>query len=82
MTTDARQTRAWRKLRLQILERDRWTCQIRGPRCLEKATQVHHTLGVKVSGVLCDPGLLLSACKPCNAAIGEPSGDPDPLVYD
>lgn len=30
----------WKKLRAQVLERDRWTCQRRG--CEERATTVHH----------------------------------------
>ncbi len=64
-------TRAWRKLRLEILARDNWKCRIRIPeKCTGEATQVHHTLGRKVTGD--DPAHLESACAPCNRAVGEP----------
>jgi 5-methylcytosine-specific restriction endonuclease McrA len=69
-------TRAWRKTRLRILARDGWLCQIKGPTCTTRATQVHHVLG---KGVSERDEHLLSACQPCNNAIGSPVGrDPEP----
>ena len=36
----------WPKVRLEILERDGWLCQIRGPHCTGKATTAQVTQAV------------------------------------
>lgn len=69
-------TGRWRKLRALVLERDNHRCRLQLPGCLGTANQVHHTLGIAVSGKECSPDLLVSACRPCNNAIGEPKSDP------
>lgn len=64
-------TRAWRKVRAMVLQRDNYTCRIRLPRvCTGVADCVHHTLGRAVTGD--DPAYLVAACTPCNLAIGQP----------
>lgn len=60
-------TAAWRKLRKQVLERDRYRCQLREPGCTGKATVVDHIINVGAGGAPLDPKNLQSACAPCNA---------------
>jgi hypothetical protein len=70
-------TRAWRRLREQILARDHHTCQVRLPDvCTHRATCVHHTLGRAYTGD--DPAFLVASCAPCNLRLGDPSDAPDP----
>lgn len=78
-------TRAWRKTRLLVLERDGYLCQLRLPgewtvvvdgetqtrRCTELATQVHHLDG-KAAGD--DPDRCVAACRNCNLKVGDPTG--------
>lgn len=71
-------TRAWRKLRAQVLARDGYRCRLNLDGCLGAAElQVHHTLGRSVSGD--DPAYLITACGPCNRAAGDPTASPDPV---
>jgi hypothetical protein len=56
----------WRKIRLQILERDQWQCQIRSKRCTELATQVDHIVPVTKGGAKYDPRNLRASCHKCN----------------
>lgn len=70
-------TRAWRKLRLTILQRDGYRCRIQIPgKCVRTATHVHHTQGRQATGD--DPRYLVAACKPCNLHLGNPNKQPDP----
>lgn len=82
-------TRAWRKVRLFVLERDGYRCQVRTERCTAhdrtlpvedrgRADCAHHTLGRKITGD--DPRYIVAACTPCNLTIGEPAGDPRPKM--
>lgn len=59
-------TRAWRVVRQQAFERDGYRCQIRGPKCKGKATEVDHIIPVNDGGALYDLSNLRSACKTCN----------------
>jgi 5-methylcytosine-specific restriction endonuclease McrA len=71
-------TRAWRKTRAYVLDRDKWRCQVRGPGCTVYADQVHHLYG-KAQGD--DPAGLVASCQACNLAVGDPNQgtrDPDP----
>lgn len=69
-------TRAWRRTRALVLERDGWECQLRLPGCTYVATHVHHTLGRERTGD--DPQFLVGACEHCNLATGDPTKVPDP----
>jgi 5-methylcytosine-specific restriction enzyme A len=60
------QSKAWRRLRLLILDRDRHACQIRGPKCTGAATQVDHVIDRADGGAVFDPRNLRAACSACN----------------
>lgn len=57
---------AWRKVRLAVLERDQHICQVRGPRCIGRATEVDHIIPWRQNGAWLDPANLRSSCQPCN----------------
>jgi 5-methylcytosine-specific restriction endonuclease McrA len=77
---------AWRKVRLEVLERDRWQCQLchepipQGlPRAHPRAAQVHHVGSRAVTGD--DPAGLVASHRECNLKAGDPTaGDPAPSV--
>ncbi|MBA9002022.1 HNH endonuclease [Thermomonospora cellulosilytica] len=54
----------WKRRRLAVLERDGHTCQIAGPRCTGRATEVDHT------GAADDHRLeaLRAVCSACHAS--------------
>ena len=69
-------TRAWRKTRQAVLDRDQHRCQLQLDGCTTRATCVHHLRG-KVMGD--DPAWLVASCQACNLRIGDPnSGTTDP----
>jgi 5-methylcytosine-specific restriction protein A len=61
---------AWQRRRLEVLERDDWTCRIGGPRCRVSATTVDHIIPLSEGGARLDPANLRAACSPCNYALG------------
>jgi 5-methylcytosine-specific restriction endonuclease McrA len=61
---------AWRRLRLLILDRDRWLCQIKGRRCLRYATAVDHVIARADGGDCWSPANLRAACRACNSSGG------------
>jgi len=61
---------AWKNLRRFILDRDRWLCQIRGPKCTGGATCVDHIVSRVDGGDFYNPQNLRAACRACNAAGG------------
>jgi 5-methylcytosine-specific restriction enzyme A len=66
-TNDARLTSpAWRRLRLAILDRDGWRCQINGPGCTQRATTVDHVIEREAGGDMWSPANLRAACAHCN----------------
>lgn len=73
-------TRAHRRARAIVLERDGYVCQVRDPRvCTHRATDAHHTLGRGQTGD--DPEYMIAACHQCNMAIGDPiKRNPEPKV--
>ena len=59
----------WKRIRLQVLQRDDYQCQIRGAGCTRHATEVDHILPAALdpSGAgWFDPENLRSTCRPCN----------------
>jgi hypothetical protein len=56
--------RDWKRRRLRVLERDRYRCRIRGPKCVGRATDVDH-IGRDDDHRLVN---LRSACGPCHDA--------------
>ena len=62
-------TTGYRRLRLAVLDRDLWLCQIKGPTCTRYATEVDHVLA-RVDGGQNDPANLRASCKACNCRRG------------
>lgn len=60
----------WKKLRLAVLNRDGYECQIRGPRCRGAARSVDHIIPVSQGGPFWDETNLRSACSACNSSGG------------
>jgi 5-methylcytosine-specific restriction protein A len=61
-------TAAWKKLRLQVLDRDGYRCQLRYPDvCTGHATQVDHVHNTAAGGAELDADNCAAACSPCNA---------------
>jgi 5-methylcytosine-specific restriction protein A len=58
----------WKKVRLQVLERDGNRCQIRGQGCTDTATEVDHILPVSMGGAWYDEDNLRASCSRCNNA--------------
>jgi 5-methylcytosine-specific restriction endonuclease McrA len=70
-------TRAWRKVRAYVLDRDGRRCQLGLPGCTTIATRAHHTRDRALVGD--NPAHLVAACAWCNQSTGEPGRhDPDP----
>lgn len=69
-------TRAWRRTRALVLQRDRNLCQLRLAGCTGIATCAHHTRGRAATGD--DHRFLVAACDSCNLKIGDPTKHADP----
>ncbi len=63
-------TRAWRKIRAVVLERDRWECQLEYPGCQGRATHVDHVLPIRFGGTN-SLANLRAACRSCNLRRGD-----------
>lgn len=61
------QTRAYRALRLWVLDRDRHLCRVGGPTCTRVATEVDHVIARADGGAVFDPDNMRAACSACNA---------------
>lgn len=64
-------SRNWRKIRMEVLERDHFECQLCYPGCIWTATEVHHTAGIAASGLARsqaedDAGACIAVCQPCH----------------
>ena len=57
---------AWPRIRLAILKRDSYLCQIHGPRCTVTATHVDHIIPVTKGGSWWDTSNLRASCQMCN----------------
>jgi 5-methylcytosine-specific restriction endonuclease McrA len=60
-------TAAWKQLRLRVLKRDHYQCQVREPGCTGRATQVDHIINTAADGAELDPDNCAAICPPCNA---------------
>lgn len=67
--------RQWRNLRLRILMRDGYRCQINGLGCTTVADQVDHIKRLSEGGAKYDPNNLRAACNHCNASDGARHGN-------
>jgi len=55
---------AWSRVRLVVLDRDGWTCQV----CGDLADQVDHVIPLAAGGARLDPSNLRACCRSCNVA--------------
>jgi 5-methylcytosine-specific restriction endonuclease McrA len=72
--------RVWARIRLTVLVRDQYQCQIRAQGCTHRATQVDHIISL-MDGGTDDLSNLQAACAPCNKRKGAGSflnGDRSP----
>lgn len=60
-------TAAWKRLRVKVLKRDNYRCQLREPGCTGDATQVDHITNTAAGGAELDPDNCQSSCPTCNA---------------
>jgi 5-methylcytosine-specific restriction endonuclease McrA len=58
----------WKRLRLAVLDRDLWLCQVRGPRCSKFATCVDHAISRADGGPMWDERNLRASCRTCNSS--------------
>jgi 5-methylcytosine-specific restriction endonuclease McrA len=58
----------WKAVRLAVLERDGYRCQIRGPKCTGMASHVDHVIDWRDGGAPFDPSNLRAACASDNIA--------------
>ena len=56
----------WQRLRVEILQRDNYLCQIHSKYCTFTATEVDHILPVSKGGAWFDPLNLRASCASCN----------------
>jgi 5-methylcytosine-specific restriction enzyme A len=56
----------WKAIRLAVLARDGYRCQIRGPRCTGFAQHVDHIVPWRAGGAWFDMRNLRAACPTCN----------------
>jgi 5-methylcytosine-specific restriction endonuclease McrA len=63
-------TRAWRKIRLTVLARDHYTCQLGYPGCTVIATHADHILPLRFGGTN-HLANLRAACRSCNLRRGD-----------
>jgi 5-methylcytosine-specific restriction endonuclease McrA len=56
----------WRRIRLEVLQRDNNQCQIKGEGCTSVAQQVDHILPVSMGGDWFDKENLRASCARCN----------------
>jgi len=72
-------SKAWRKIRLQVLARDLWACHW----CGGEATVCDHLIRPEDGGMALDPLNLVAACRSCNILrhhgnLGYRTGQPSP----
>lgn len=63
-------TRAWRRVRALVLERDHWVCQLRLVCQGDRATEVDHVVPLGEGGDLLDPANGRASCARCNRVRG------------
>lgn len=72
-------SRAWRRTRALVLQRDGYRCQLKLDGCTGRGEHVHHTMPREIVGD--DVAHLVAACPSCNYKIGDPTRhDPPPTV--
>lgn len=62
--------RGWAEVRLTVLNRDGWLCQVKLPGCRGRATTAHHLDDVALYGPSLDVDRLAASCTHCNCSLG------------
>jgi 5-methylcytosine-specific restriction endonuclease McrA len=70
---------AWKRVRLVILERDRFVCRLELPGCTGRATEVDHVVPRKFGGTEALSNLR-AACRSCNRRRGDGTSAPRAIV--
>lgn len=71
-------TARWRRLRLHILDRDRWTCR----QCGRYGSEVHHVRALADGGAPWNTSNLATACRTCHIEHHRPDrDDPDAVAW-
>ena len=65
---------SWPRIRLAVLKRDGWICQIQGKRCTRRATHCDHIVPWLAGGSWLDMSNLRAACRTCNLGRAGESG--------
>ena len=63
---DPRGTRHYKRVRLEVLARDQWTCAY----CMQPATTVDHVIPIKAGGDPVAHDNLVACCTRCNSSKG------------
>ena len=63
---DPRGTRHYKRVRLEVLARDQWTCHY----CMQPATTVDHVIPIKAGGDPVAHDNLVACCTRCNSSKG------------
>ena len=66
---DPRLSRGYKRVRLQVLARDQWTCFY----CGQDANTVDHVISIKSGGDPVSPDNLRACCRRCNSVKGSRS---------
>jgi 5-methylcytosine-specific restriction endonuclease McrA len=61
-------TLVWRRVRLEVLNRDGWRCRVGGPRCTGSASLVDHIVPWRQGGSWYDKQNLRASCRSCNTS--------------
>src|ERR1035437_5053237 len=64
----------WPRIRLKILKRDNYLCQIRAPKCQGTANEVDHIVPGSKGGAWFDESNLRASCRNCNLGRVDRSG--------
>lgn len=68
-------TAAYKRVRMFVLIRDHFTCQIRGDKCTGFATEADHVHELAEGGHPLDPANMRASCRHCNSSRGGTFGN-------
>ena len=57
----------WKRIRIQVLNRDQWSCHYCGKKISGSDATVDHQIAISNGGAMHDPLNLVAACRSCNS---------------